>query len=204
MAPRAYRLGKRAAAVEETRARIIEAARDVISSSGFHRMSVDQVADRSGVTRATVYYQFGSKLGLFEAIASDFERRAGHERFDALWRLRPAEMLPAFFRETVRFWATDPILVRHIVGLAAIDDDARRVAEAHDAGRRADLRAMIDRLAGEGLLRTGVNPDHATTVLWLLSSFEAFDQLRNRSSLSLRATTRTLIELSQAITQPLA
>jgi AcrR family transcriptional regulator len=202
MAPRPYRLGKRQAVVERTRAEIIAVARELISSSGYHRMSVDQVAERAAVTRATVYYQFGSKLGLFEAVAADFEHRAGIERLATLARVAPADVLPRFFREHVRLWAADPVLVRHIMGLAAIDEDARRVVETRDAGRRADLRRMVARVAGEGLLRNGISVDQATDVLWLLSSFQTFDQLHRRSGLSVRATSRTLTELGQAILQP--
>ena len=68
MSPRPYRLGQRQAAIDETRARVIAAARELLVSAEPGRFSIDAVAQRADVSRATVYYQFGSKLGLLEAL----------------------------------------------------------------------------------------------------------------------------------------
>ena len=80
MSPRAYRLGKREAVIEETRERIIEAARELFGKSGFYGVSLDDVATRAGVARATVYYQFESKFGLLDAIIAAIIQRVGLER----------------------------------------------------------------------------------------------------------------------------
>ena len=80
MSPRNYRIGKRAAAVADTRARIVEAARAVFAQDGFHRAAVEEVARRADVARATVYYQFDSKLGLVGAVLDDIELRGEQER----------------------------------------------------------------------------------------------------------------------------
>src|SRR5262249_35010278 len=69
MSPRPYRLGQRQAAAEQTRARILAAARELlVASAGFSGFSVEAVARQAGVARMTVYYQFGSKPGLLEAL----------------------------------------------------------------------------------------------------------------------------------------
>src|SRR6202035_5545997 len=68
MSPRPYRLGQRQAAVDETRARVIAAARELLLAADPGRFSIDAVAQKADVSRATVYYQFRSKLGLLEAL----------------------------------------------------------------------------------------------------------------------------------------
>src|SRR6266496_2704183 len=80
LSPRPYRIGKRAAGVAETRSRVVAAARAVFAEDGFHRAAMEEVARRADVARATVYYQFGSKLGLVEAVLDDIERRGGQDR----------------------------------------------------------------------------------------------------------------------------
>jgi len=68
MSPRPYRLGRRKAAVENTRARILAGARDVLGEHGFAGFTIDAVADRAGVARMTVYYPFDSKGALLDAL----------------------------------------------------------------------------------------------------------------------------------------
>jgi len=69
MSPRPYRLGQRQATTEQTRARILAAARELLMArDGFNGFSIDAVAREADVARMTVYYQFGSKIGLLEAL----------------------------------------------------------------------------------------------------------------------------------------
>src|SRR4051794_6533669 len=53
---------------EATRSRILDAAASLIVAGGYHSISVDHIADKAGVSRRTVYDQFGSKRGVLEAI----------------------------------------------------------------------------------------------------------------------------------------
>src|SRR5918994_2321731 len=93
MRRRPSRLGVRADAVDETRQRVVAAARERLSESGYHGTSVDDVARRADVARATVYHQFGSKVGLLEAVIEDFERRAGLPALARLVQEAPAPPL---------------------------------------------------------------------------------------------------------------
>ena len=51
-----------------TRARLIEAAAEVISRKGFAATSVDEVAEQAGLTKGAVYSNFASKQELFLAV----------------------------------------------------------------------------------------------------------------------------------------
>src|SRR4051794_41976550 len=77
MSPRPYRLGRRAENIEQTRGRIIAAMRELLARDGYRSTSLEEVARAADVTRATVYYQFGSKAGLLEAVVGDIQRRGG-------------------------------------------------------------------------------------------------------------------------------
>ena len=178
MSPREYRLGKREAAVAETRARIVEAARAVFAEDGFHRAAVEEVARRADVARATVYYQFGSKLGLVEAVLDDIERRAGQDRVVAAVALPDAVTATrCAFEEGSRFWAAEHVLVRKLIGLAAADPETRRLVRERDRNRLALITRLAERLAAQRRLRPDCSVEEAVQTLWLLSSFEAFDQL---------------------------
>src|SRR2546428_10724667 len=67
MPPRPYRLGRRQAAVDRTRARILTAARALLVARGNTDFSIEAVARRARVTRATVYQRSGSRPQLLAA-----------------------------------------------------------------------------------------------------------------------------------------
>src|SRR2546421_9734761 len=75
MSPRPYRLGQRQVAADESRSRILRAAREQLEKEA--SFSLDAVARRADVARMTVYYQFGSRRGLLEALFDDLAARGG-------------------------------------------------------------------------------------------------------------------------------
>lgn len=196
MSPREYRLGKRAATVAETRARIVEAARDVFAEDGFHRAAVDEVARRADVARATVYYQFGSKLGLVEAVLDDIERRGEQDRVVAAVALPDAvDATRHAFEEGTRFWASQHVVVRRLIGLAAVDPETRQLVEDRDRNRLVLVTRLAERLASQRRLRQECSVEDAVDTLWLLSSFEAFDQLFAGRRLDANAIAALLFQL---------
>src|SRR5579872_5055175 len=120
--PRPYRLGQRQVATDQTRARIIAAARELLSAGdGFAGFSVEAVARQADVARMTVYYQFGSKVGLLEALSDDLAARGGMERLAEAFRQPDAlQALDAFIAVFGRFWSADRLATRRLRGLAAL------------------------------------------------------------------------------------
>lgn len=51
--------------------RILQAALEVFSEQGYHPSTIDQIAERAGVGKGTVYLYFESKQGLFTAILQE-------------------------------------------------------------------------------------------------------------------------------------
>jgi AcrR family transcriptional regulator len=53
---------------EDTRQRLYEAAVALVAEQGFSATTVDDIAERAGVAKGTVYYNFPSKTALFEEL----------------------------------------------------------------------------------------------------------------------------------------
>ena len=104
MSPRPYRLGQRQATTEQTRARIIAAARELLmASDGFSGFSIDAVARQADVARMTVYYQFGSKIGLLEALCDSLATQGGMEQLATAFRQpEPLDALAEYIAEGLR------------------------------------------------------------------------------------------------------
>ncbi len=64
---------------QEKRALIVTAATALFLELGYDRTSLAQIAERSGVSRATLYKQFPSKAALFDAIVTSSWSNADEE-----------------------------------------------------------------------------------------------------------------------------
>jgi TetR/AcrR family transcriptional regulator len=61
----------RAARKAQSRRRILEAARDVFFRDGFMAANLDEVAEKAGVAKGTLYRYFASKADLYVAVLAD-------------------------------------------------------------------------------------------------------------------------------------
>src|SRR5436309_171002 len=122
MCPRRYNTQRRKEAAEQTRARIIAAARERLSArDGLSGFSIDAVARQAGVARMTVYYQFRSKGGLLEALFDDLAGRGLVARLlPALGLPDPTAALAELIAAFVGFWASDRLVLRRIRALVAL------------------------------------------------------------------------------------
>jgi AcrR family transcriptional regulator len=200
MSPRKYRLGKRSDESAGTRLRILNAARDRFAREGFHRVSIDEIAEAADVARMTVYNQFGSKSGLVEALIEETEQSAGLEAIlTAIDLPDAAEALERTVREGCRYWDSAQELARRLVGLGALDGDVRAVLDRADQRRSELVGRLVYRLNEQDLLASGVSIPHATAILGLLCSFEAFDQMATVQGHSARDTASLLSQMATSM-----
>ena len=179
MSPRPYRLGQRQATTEQTRARIINAARELLAeSSGFSGFSIDAVARQADVARMTVYHQFGSKIGLLEALSDSLAAHGGMEHLaDAFRCPEPLDALDEYITVFGRFWSADRLVMRRLRALAALDPDFEHVIRTRDEWRRQGLRVIVQRFAEKHGRPAPEALDEAINVLFTLIGFECFDTL---------------------------
>jgi AcrR family transcriptional regulator len=179
MQRRPYCLGQRQTTIEQTRARIVAAARELLAApDGLSGFTVDAVAGQAGVARMTVYNQFGSKRGLLEALFDDLAARSLVARLmPAFARPEPREALDELIAAFGGFWQSERIVIRRIRALSAMDMDFEETVKARDERRREGLRTILGRLAEKYNQPSPGTKDEVTDVLHTLTSFETFDNL---------------------------
>jgi AcrR family transcriptional regulator len=132
------------------------------------------VARRADVARATVYYQFGSKTGLLEAICDDLAEAGGMANLArAFTNPDPNAAIRDFITGFAGFWAADRVVMRRLRALAALDSDVGTVIAARDQRRREGLTVLADRLPAS----SEPEAQQAVRVLYALTSFETFDTI---------------------------
>ncbi len=192
MSARAYRARGRSKRSAETREKIKAAVRELLAEGVFHESTVEEVADRAGVARATLYQHFRSRLELVDAICETFDQNP------ALLRLRetvdgpePDVALADTIADSMRFWSSEDPVLRHLYGVVSIDPAAHDLVDRQRADRRSELERLARNLARAGLLRDGTNERRAVTLLLVLTSYETFRELRE-AGLTDRQLTTTL------------
>lgn len=199
MSPRRYDQRLRAEAAEETRRRILDALYERLQKGPSQPVSVDEIAQLARVARSTVYLIFGSRAGLFDALAAELFLTGEFALVEA------ASVNPdgrASLRDGVlggaRMFAAHRDVFRVLYSMAQLDANAVGGAvQRLEAGRAAGMARLAERLAAQDLLRPGVTAEDAANVLWLLSSFDSFDVLFTGRGLSLDA----VVEIQTAMAE---
>ena len=138
--------------------RIIEAARNHFYLHGFERASVDAIAAEAGVSKMTVYSNFGSKEGLFEALVHDGTDRVmgGSAGVEALDPLQPRKALLAVGKQFLALAREEHTLgkFRSLYGTANAQPEACRAFYRQGPERlTSELAAYLQRAKDAGSLK---------------------------------------------------
>ncbi|MDX5434245.1 MAG: TetR/AcrR family transcriptional regulator [Halomonas sp.] len=82
---------KRAQMMEETRVKLIRAAREAFATKGYAAASMDDITADAGLTRGALYHNFGGKKGLLQAVVDQIDAEmvarliAAQERAPSPW-----------------------------------------------------------------------------------------------------------------------
>ncbi|MCI0451252.1 MAG: TetR/AcrR family transcriptional regulator [Candidatus Latescibacteria bacterium] len=175
---RRYDMRTRLRQVEATRAEIVAAAHALLDGDKSHSLTLDEVARAAGVSRATVYNQFGSRRQLLAAVFEDQGRLIRYDRVQAAMALPdPRAALAEGLRELARAWSSRPKAIRRVLALAVVDPEIAELVARYERYRRAEIAALAGRLDDAGLLGHGVSTSEAAAILGALTGFSVFDAL---------------------------
>lgn len=179
MSPRPYRMGKRQAAADDTRARILEAARQLLANESETDLSIQAIARRADVSRLTIYYQFKSRPGLLEALYDHLAIRGNMRRMaEVFHEADPSVALEKLVLTFLGFWSSDPVVIRRLRGMAILDAEIDQGIRARDARRQHAAREIIRRTVLGGKKKLFTEQQNLTAdVLSMLTSFESYDAL---------------------------
>ena len=175
---RSYNQKARAEAAAETRRRIIDVTREQLARAPLENVGLPEIATAAGVARSTVYTIFGSREGLMVAIAEDLLERGGFARIGLA--LRGPDVVRAFeisIGVAMELYSQEHAVSQALLSLSAVDRDASSAAARLNFGRRDGMRKLAQRMHEQGALRDDVTIDEAADILWIVTSFETFDQL---------------------------
>jgi AcrR family transcriptional regulator len=128
---------------------ILNATLELIAAGGVANLSMDQVASRAGVGKATIYRRWDSK----EALLLDALRSA-LQPFEAADTGTLRGDLETFLFELVRRYQESKLsdVLPHLIGVSYYDHGVRQELEDYFRHRQQPLREMLGRGAARGEL----------------------------------------------------
>jgi AcrR family transcriptional regulator len=93
----------------DTTRRIMDTAAEVFAQDGFAGARMDDIADRAGVNKATIYYHIGDKETLYTGVLHEHFASAG-DQFDRILQpaSTPEEKLSLFIQQVARVMDQNP------------------------------------------------------------------------------------------------
>ncbi|HSU12572.1 TetR/AcrR family transcriptional regulator [Longimicrobium sp.] len=144
---------------EETRGRIVAAARELFRERGFDATSAEQIAARAGVAKGTVFLHGGSKERL---LLLAYEADVLETATRALAGIDPAQPLPkalqAVFTHFFRLYERDVVLARRFVKEQVVLTHAENPLAPLTLDFVARLRDLIAIRREDGELDPDVDP----------------------------------------------
>jgi AcrR family transcriptional regulator len=165
--------GARARAAAATRAAVLQAARTVLGDPDPEGWSMETVAAAAGVTRMTVYNQFGARSALIEAVLDEVVSRDGMDRLvGATHELPPTVALERALLTTCRFWRAERPLLRRLFATSYTEPALAELLDRREGWRREQLGALVGRIDA----RHGDDQD-LLDLLVVATSFPTYDRL---------------------------
>jgi AcrR family transcriptional regulator len=200
MSPRRYTSTRGSAAAALTSERVLVAAADLVAEHAFHTATMDDLARRARVARATVFSRFGSKLGVLEALSL---RCAGGPEMRAIREAQaiadPVAALDGLLRAGCDLWEKEGYIMVQLKAIVVLEPDASAIIDAQHDDQRRGMEALARGLHQAGRLREGWSVARAAAALHALTSVETFMLLRRDHGLPLAKAKQTIVELSRVI-----
>jgi AcrR family transcriptional regulator len=151
----------------EVRSRILSEAWAMIEAGRLDDLTMAAVAAAAGVSRQTVYVQFGSRAGLLvEMVRRRDEANPRGEQVDAaIASPDPVEALVGFTRALAGWWQDIHPIAQALFAAALTDEAATAAWDDRMAHLHAFTEQVVQRLAEAGVLAHGWEPAQASD--WL-------------------------------------
>jgi AcrR family transcriptional regulator len=178
MKARPYRSARRVAEAKRRREKIVAAAGALLAArEGTRSFSLEAVAKKAGVTRLTVYNQFGSRRALLEAVFDERAARGGlHQIPEAMADPDPIAGLRRVIAIFCDFWSLDTAGLSRLHAAGASDPELEASLRERNERRRRLLSVLVSRMA-EGRQPRSKTLADLVDVLFALTSLPFFAQL---------------------------
>ena len=176
---RGYSSRMRAEAAEDTRTRILDAAKSLMGRRGIDKVTIADIAERAGVAASTVYAIYKSKEGILRTLMEQSlfggSFRSAQNMLDTVTDpVRLIELTSHVSRAIYESEMSDLGLLRHASGFSPA---LRKIEQEFERMRYDMQETRIVALFDAGKARSGLSLDTARRILWMYTSRDVYRML---------------------------
>jgi AcrR family transcriptional regulator len=166
--------GPRSRKGAESRARLLDAAKEVFESVGFLEARISDIAERAGLSHGSFYHYFDSKEQIFREVAEALEDRLsaplGAVILDPSSSASPQERIAEGIRRHLESYRDEARIMGVIEQVSRYDEQVNAVREARHDEIRRQVAVSIGWLQRHGLADPELEPIVASTAIGAMSS----------------------------------
>jgi TetR/AcrR family transcriptional regulator of autoinduction and epiphytic fitness len=178
-------LGRRARKALETRRRVLDAAEELFTRTGYAATTMTAIADQADVAVQTLYAVFGNKrtilTGLIDArVIGDDHAGSLPDRED--WQAMeregdPYRQLALFAAIATRIGSRSAAITEVMAAAAGADAEIAAIYQQQRQDRYKDERRIARSLARSGALRQGLSEAQAADIIWAIANARTYRAL---------------------------
>jgi AcrR family transcriptional regulator len=173
---RRYESALRRRGADDTRRRILEAARALFSKDGIDRVTIERIATRAKVAEPTVYAVFKSKAGILREIITNAVFSAHYHAATA--RLDEAADPIALLRLTATvartIYENEAREIGLVRGASMFSPELRKLEREFESARFELQRKRVELLNERSLLPSGMDVESARRIMWMYTSRDVY------------------------------
>jgi AcrR family transcriptional regulator len=182
--------------LRDTRVAVLDAARALFESTGYHGTGLESVAKRAGVSRQAIYLHFSSKADLLRALHERINEQDVEPPFRAVWSADTVEQaLDAWVAASAEAIPKFIVIASALNAARRFDADVEATWEAPKHSHYDDCKRLARRLGSERRLAKGVTVADAADILWNLTGIWSYESLVQDRGWSVQRWSRWVGEL---------
>jgi len=152
-----------------TRARLLEAAKQVFEEDGFLEARVSDIAERAGLSHGAFYHYFDSKEQVFREVAEELDDRLSEPMESVILapgsRFGPRERVVTAIRRHLESYREEARIMGVIEEVARYDEHMFAVRAARNARHREEIAESIRRMQRRKVADPSLDPLIAAAAL---------------------------------------
>jgi len=161
--------GPRSRKGEQTRARLLDAAKEIFEESGFLDARISDIAERAGLSHGAFYHYFDSKEQIFREIAELLDDELAEPMDSVIFSQSssadPHERLQTALRQHLEHYRDEARIMGVIEQVARYDDHVAAVRSARNKLHREQMERSIRGMQRRGIADPTLDPKIAAAAL---------------------------------------
>ncbi|CDR34203.1 TetR/AcrR family transcriptional regulator [Criblamydia sequanensis] len=173
---RSYKSNAREAQAAQTKARILNSAKNLFDSLGFEYVTIEKIAQGANVSIPTIYSLFQSKLGVLRALMDSALPKNQFEALveESILEKSPKKRLSISAKIARQMYDAERLKMSIFRGVAVLAPELRELEKEREMRRYNRQEVTIKAMVKENSLIKELSADKARDILWALTGRDIY------------------------------